>query len=528
VNDDRISRYLADQAEGITLTPADPDGVMRRGARRRTHRRTALVGSLAIVAVLGTTVALRDGSDDQKVSVDYSNPDVVPSGFEWSTVTPGTGLAWSSSSVQLGGAVYSLSTAPAAETDPERGDVGPPSLYRSDDGAEWARVSTPDGVRVSSLATAGDTLYALGTAPAGGGTRDLVLSTSTDGASTWSNLTLPRDVAELEARHPGKVFVSTPRIVARDATHLVANIGVSANLDPSQYYPEMTEADRAYNSEWTAEGLVVRDMGEIPCEAVTPRGDAPPTDMECMAQARRAISDKDQGEVVFQETYDELGIDQELRGLIGGQSITYVSDDGATFERVDVPLGAGEWTSDVLATADGYWMARGSTDDGGATILRSADGRTWAVDTTLPGSPGELGLLGDRVAVSLYDDSGNHVRVQQPGGPWADLNLTSAVAPAEGYEAWMSEVAFGPLGLATVIGTSDEDGTSGESYIVHTTDGGTISVVPLSDLDEDLDGASVVGTTVTADAVAVRFSLPQDQDPGTPPTQVVLVGTPTG
>ena len=56
---------------------------------------------------------------------------------------------------------------------------GPPTLYRSDDGAEWSQVGPPDGVRTSALAASGDTLYALGTAPAGGGTRDLVVATST-------------------------------------------------------------------------------------------------------------------------------------------------------------------------------------------------------------------------------------------------------------------------------------------------------------------------------------------------------------
>jgi hypothetical protein len=291
----------------------------------------------------------------------------------------------------------------------------------------------------------------------------------------------------------------------------------------------MNEGGRAYSTEWTADGLVVRDMGELPCEAVGPRGDASvPSDMACEAEARREYVEKDAGDVVFQKSYDELGIDQELRDLVGGSSLTYVSDDGATFERVDVPLGAGEWTADTLATADGYRMARGATTEDLATILSSADGHTWTVDTTLPGSPGQLGLLGDRVAVSLFDSTGNRVRVQQPDGQWVDLNHTSAVGVPDGNQAWMSDVAFGPLGLATVIGISDEDGNNEESYIVHTTDGGTVSIVPLADIVEDLDGVSVVGTTVTADAIAVRFSTGADEDPATPPTQVVLVGTPTG
>ena len=126
MNDDRIGRYLADQAEGIALAPADPENVMRRGSRRRTRRRTAFVGSLAVVAVLATSVALRDGSDDQKLQADYLSPEVTESTFDWSVVTPRAGLAYSSSSVQLGGSIYSLSTAPAVAGDANPyDDVGP-------------------------------------------------------------------------------------------------------------------------------------------------------------------------------------------------------------------------------------------------------------------------------------------------------------------------------------------------------------------------------------------------------------------
>lgn len=231
---------------------------------------------------------------------------------------------------------------------------------------------------------------------------------------------------------------------------------------------------------------------------------------------------------MFEKSYDELGIDQELRQLVDGHSITYVSDDGSTFERVEVPEAAGEWTADLLVTPDGYRMVRGSygnADAGVATVLRSADGRTWTIDTQLPGSPGTLGLLGDRVAVSMFDESGNHVRVQQPDGQWVDLNLDRAVTVPDGSQSWIGEVAFGPLGLATVVSSSDRDGNNGESYLVHTTDGSTLSVLPVSDLVDE--AVSPVGLTVTADMVAARFSLPQDGDARTPARQVVLVGTPT-
>jgi hypothetical protein len=546
VNDDRIGRYLSDQAEGIALIPADPDNVMRRGSRRRTRRRTAFVGSLAVVAVLTTSVALRDGADDQKVDNGYAAPDVSASTFDWSIVNPQSGLAYASSSVQLGGSIYSLSTAPAVPGDPDPyDDAGPPTLYRSDDGAEWSQVGSPDGVRASAIAGSGDTLYALGTAPAGGGTRDLVMATSNDGAASWSNVTLPRDVAELEARHPGKITIGQPRIAALDATHLLASISVSANLDPAAYAPELAERDGAYVSEWTGDGLVVRDAGE-PCDytgATSESTTAPsPEEQEqieadAAAGARRAcveLSSKDEpGEVIASYTWDQMGIDEELRGLIEGRSITYVSDDGATFERVDVPEEAGQWTTALLATPDGYRILQGSYGPDvapTATVLSSPDGRTWTVDTQLPGSPGTAGILNDRLAVSVFDDRGAAtVQIQQSDGSWTPVDLSQAVTVPDGYEAWVGEVAFGPLGMAAVVTTSSSDpngGAMGDAFLIHSTDLTSLSVLPLADhVDEPCCPSGVV---VTADAIAVRFTETPDDDQSTPPSQVVLVGTPTG
>ena len=545
MNDDRIGRYLADQAEGIALTPADPDAVMRRGSRRRTRRRSAFVGTLAVVAVLTTTVALRDGSDDQQVKVDYESPEVSASTFDWSLVTPRAGLAYASSSVQLGGSIYSLSTAPATVGDPDPYDSAqPPVIYRSDDGAEWTAVGSPDGMRVSALSGAGDSIYALGTAPAGGGTRDLVVATSRDGAASWSNVTLPRDVAELEARHPGKISIGQPRIVARDASHLVASISVGANLDPSAYAPELAEQDGSYVTEWTDDGLTVRDAGEmctvdVPETTVAPdvdpdaaanegtRRQVPPEAMACRAEA--AGGEKaDQGEVVATYTWEQLGIDEELRGLIDGRSITYVSDDGTTFQRVEVPEEAGEWTAALVATSDGFRILRGSYGPDVApvsTLLSSPDGHTWTVERQIPGSPGTAGLLDDHLAVSVFDERGNgRITIQQADGSWSDLDLTQAVTVPDGFQAWVGEVAFGPLGLAAVLTTSGEE-EMGESYLIHSTDGTDLAVLPLT--DQVPDPASVVGVVVTADAIAVRFTEPQDDDPSTPPSQVVLVGTPT-
>jgi len=47
-------------------------------------------------------------------------------------------------------------------------------------------------------------------------------------------------------------------------------------------------------------------------------------------------------------------------------------------------------------------------------------------------------------------------------------------------------------------------------------------------LEDELgaSAANVIGVSVTADAIFVRIGGPVDDDPGTPPVQRVLVGTP--
>ena len=449
--------------------------------------------------------------------------------------------------MQLGGSIYSLSTAPAVAGDPDPyDDAGPPTLYRSDDGAEWSQV----GCRPTASAPLRSPARATPSTPsaprpAGGGTRDLVVATSTDGAASWSNVTLPRDVAELEARHPGKISIGQPRIAALDATHLVASISVGANLDPAEYAPELAEPGRRLRDRVDrrrprrprrrrAVRLHRRDVrvhdGSLAEEQERSRPTLPPA---TVASATTAPPKDEPGEVIASYTWDQMGIDEELRGLIDGRSITYVSDDGATFDRVEVPEEAGHWTSALVATPDGYRILQGSYGPDvapHATVLSSPDGRTWTVDTQLPGSPGSAGLLNDRPAISVFDERGAaSIHVEQPDGTWTPIDLSQAVTAPDGYDAWVGEVAFGPLGMAAIVSTSSSDpngGAMGDSYLIHSSDLTSLSVLPLADyVDEPCCAAGVV---VTADAVAVRFTEAPDDDQSTPPSQVVLVGTPTG
>jgi hypothetical protein len=136
--------------------------------------------------------------------------------------------------------------------------------------------------------------------------------------------------------------------------------------------------------------------------------------------------------------------------------------------------------------------------------------------STVPGSLQSAGLLAGRPAVSVLTMEGQEARVAHDG-TWVPIDLLSAV---DGDDVWVGDVAFGPLGLAAVVGTGD-----GEMHLVHSTDGIALATVALDGL---IDARGTTwGVTVTADAIFLRVDEPSDGDPSTVPEQRVLVGTPS-
>jgi len=518
-DDDRLSRYLADQAGTITLTPGDPGAAARRGARRRNRRRAAIAG-VATVAVAASTFTVMDrGEPDAKVDSNLaaSAAAVVASPFDWTVVAPEVGLGYSRSSALVDGAVYSLSTEPGPYDDLGSYEA---SLYRSDDGTDWTEVAVPPGMRPSSLASSGDTLYAIGTAPAGGGGRDLVVSASTDGAASWSSVTLPADVAALEARHPGQIVISQPAVAATDATHLVASVVVSATPDVAALLPDEVDP----NAGWEINSEGVRLFELVPCDDEASEECSVYAEPARDGKAVETLDDPEpmQPKVKATYTWDQLGLDPELRALIGGQTLVYVSDDGSTFEPATLPEDSSGWGGQLVAADDGYrlYLGRALTSTATTQVLRSADGHTWTTAATLPGSPQSAGLLGDHPAVGMWvEEGGLQVQVEQPDGSYVALDLLAAVDGADG-KAGVADLAFGPLGLAALVWA---DESAGSTHLVHSVDGTSLSSVALS----DHVGRNIpMGISVTADAVFVRVDGPSDDDPATMPTQQVLVGTP--
>jgi hypothetical protein len=528
VNDDRISRYLNQQADGIALAPADPADVMRRGGRRRARRRAGLVGAVAALGLVATSVAVHDSGSDQKVTSVLGS--ATASTFDWSTVTPQSGLGYGNHTAQLAdGSVYSLSTAPGTvSTDAPSAST----LYQSTDGAEWSARSLPTGARTSDLAGAGNVLYAVGTSPAGG----VVVSSSHDAAGSWSSVSLPDEAAQLQARHPGRIVLGPARVAARDGSHVVASIVATTNLDPGTFgHPEY--AGEGYAWSFDADGATVYENPKSECANIADASGAPITKDEGVA-CREAVKQSTPGPKVASFSWGDLGITGELRDHVGGQPYVYVSDDGQTFAKAELPselsVGvAGGWVSSPIATDDGFRLVLAGdsgypgltgTSHPTTTVLRSADGHSWTGDTSFPGSPGDVGVLGGRAAVSVWgDDGASTVQLEQADGTWSVLDLSSAVTAPTGGWSSPETISFGPLGLAAVVGTGG-DTSPYVQHIVHSTDGSSLQVMDVADVIHN--GGMVSGVTVTADAIVARVITPSDGDDSTPPTQEVLVGTP--
>lgn len=531
-NDDRLDRFLTDQANAISLPPADLAGVARRGARRRSRRRGAVVASVIVLTALAVSVAVVDREGTDANVSNYDLADASPSTYDWTVLDPESGLGYSSSSATLDdGSIYSLSTAPDAPGD-EPTESG--HLYRSTDGAEWSEVSLPDELTASSIAGSGSSLYALGTVPASSGGRDLVLAASQDAAATWQQIALPDEVTDLDARHPGEIYISQPSVAALDADHLVAAVTVNAVPHVEELLPT-SERGRSYES--TPDGITVYD-DDTACPdqqlyaqtcatpsttstTVVPPADAPGADGRNPAAGHEPT-------VRATYTWEELGLDPELRALLDGRTHVYTTQDGEHFEAATLPEGLTGASARAVATSAGYavFVGEWSGEAASTQVLTSPDGVAF---TNAPGSPfsggmGDAGVLGGQPAVAVFAADGTPygtttVRVGRADGSWTELPLSE---PGDGIGA----VAFGPLGLAAVVWEPVDGSDVTTPHLVHTADGVTLSTVSLED-ELGASAANVIGVSVTADAIFVRIGGPVDDDPSTPPVQKVLVGTPT-
>ena len=508
--DDRVSRYLHAQASSISLPPAGPAQAASRARQRRRHRRMGAAAGMALVLGAGVLVVTANGGRDEGAGVSSDGGTVVPSALDWSLVDPeGQGLSPRTAVVPAfteDGAVYRLSTAPGV---PGPGLFGPAELYRSvDGGVHWTSLGAPTDVYATAVGAEGGSVYVVGTAPAGGNAdaEEYRFGRSDDGGATWSTTALGGELDDLTARYPGEVF-PFPASVASHGDTVVATVSVSAHLD-LQARTGLSPNDM----EFTEDGVVA-----VLCEEGVTAATSEPGVVAAPQPGPCGGGD----EVERSFTWEEMGVGDELRELVlDGRTYVYTSVDGGDFTVDEL----GPWwrsPAQVVATDDGFVLFR--TDEGGGPggiteVLVSADGSAWDSSPGLAGSarPG-AGTIGGRPAVVLDDEHGNAwVHVQQPDGTWLGVDPRTAFGEdADG----VVDVTIGPLGWAAVVSTP------AGPQVVHSVDGVSISRVPLEETAAAAP-AVTVSPMVTADAVVVTLTGPDDPDPARAAPQHVLVGTP--
>jgi hypothetical protein len=516
-DDQRYARYLTARAVTIELPPGDASALVARAAARRRRRRTVGSSLAAVALVAGAITVQQIGSNDNNGGEVAAQANAVTAAepLRWSTVVPNVGLSWSNSTaVTDDGTQFGLSTAPG-RYDPDQPSQ-PQTLYRSADGVEWSAVDLPADLWPSQLAASGNDLYAVGTSPAAGGGRSVVLAKSAAGGA-WDTISLPLDLASLDAEYPGLGIHGLN--VAVGPNGVVASVVVQAYVDATPYLP----ADQAtYSWSWTATGL---ELYGAP-EGCTVRS---PKEIECGdPAATTAPNARAEGSVIASYTFAELGIGSELQSLIAGQLHVFASSDGATFDEVSLPDGVrGEGS--VVSTGDGFVLF--ATDWTGSsnvvTTLVSSDGRSWTVDAAaaVNGWPVTTGTIGGGAAVVVQTDNGALLRVQQADGSWSTLDLGAAVTdlgqPVGPYLS-VSSADIGPLGVAAVISTYDGVSDSNQQFAVYSPDGRSISIQPLANLPGAPQGYPGA-VRVSADAVTIVFGDGNPED-GVPST-TLLVGT---
>jgi hypothetical protein len=429
-----------------------------------------VVAVAAAAALTIGAVAIFTGGEPSQ-SVDVAGDPGTASTLTWTAIDVDEGLGWSHADLTTGdGTIYGLSTAPGPQSKDQPLNR-PSTLYRSSDGQTWETVEVPGGMSPTALASSDDHLYAVGTS-ASGGTINIVLATSDDGAASWDEASIPAPAAALKARFPGEVQLSAPRIT-HGPNGVLAAVTVAAYPNVERLLPGVS-----FPNGWQINGDGVDIFAVQNGEQVKP---AP---------------------IAEHRTWDELGLEPELRALVGGEVHLYSSTNGSTFEEIDASGVSGNYLGGLIGSADGYRMLVGR--DAAVHQLWSADGRSWSsTGPDLEGWVQTVGLLRGTPTAVIGTQRGASLLTATSGGGWAVTDLFAASGvPNPGGQVWLQTAAIGPLGLVGVVGTGD--GEHAATSVIESADGRTFTSHSLEDLGADAT-SMVGGIAMNADAVTLRI-----------------------
>lgn len=570
-----LDHELGRAAYAYELPAGDLDVVLRRGGVRAHRRRRTLAG-LTAVALVATTVGAIDLLDggDREVSVasggGLARGDV---GIVWRTVSPSSGLGYTGgpdAGSGSAGPLYALSTAPGLAS--VNGPM-PRVVWRSDDGVEWTAVAgQAKDLYLADLATGDGRVYAVGTGPAtaavgGRSVSPLLVGWSDDGAKTWNRELLPIDLAALSGRATRAGVVNTA-VASGPAGTVVAGV-LSATLD----VPAVLPAGATAPNGWALTDTGVDVLGperEVAC----PEGSAVPPEDKAMRQEKLAragvaagagdekpvevgpslclrgdgtpvqVSPQDAYGVEASYTWEQLQVEGDLLRAVRSQPVAFRAAPGSErFERVDLPavdqvggpllLDAGGGGFDLVTTTMSLDREEG-TRTSGLTILRSADGRSWAQSLSAPGADvwaGALGRVGG-VATIVGQGPTGAVLVRADGaGDWTGSPLIAALEAGvpDGAEMHVMSAAMGPFGIVVAVNLVSEERAGDrppevEQRILVSRDGTTWGDHAVTDLaGRPVKG--VIRASVVGERAVVAVSVTAKD--GDRPEQIVLVGTPS-
>ncbi|HKE72261.1 MAG TPA: hypothetical protein VKB57_01525 [Acidimicrobiales bacterium] len=460
--EDTLRDRLEHDAASVPLPPRTP---ARAAARARVRHRNRLVvtGVVAVLAV-GTAVAvptlLAQGEGrTPSAEVPATQPTLPPGPLDlsWRKPTSG-GIMYAGAQVQSGsGTVYAISTAPGFHYgDPMSGTRWPIALYRLGDDGRWQ--PTDLGGRrpyADNLAAAGDTLYAVSTAP---GTHTLRVGASRDGGDTWTSDELPPAAFPTGSHDLTRQSYGT---VAAKGDQVLAMVVTRFYPDEDAIFPEK-KGHPDYIVQRTPEGLALVKVdvfravpgpgggkaavlapGTATAGAPTTTVPASPT----TSQPRTAPSfPTKKAETIRTVPWSDLG----LHGLEDlGPKAEIFERTGDGWERVEAEPADFGGQGEALSVAGDRFVVTGIYGLSEGAFV-SQDGRQW---NRIPVATGDK-VVGTGPGLVRYPQAGTKVQVSTDGGTtWTAVDLG-----AEGAEPNLQVISAsgGPLGVALLLGDAQE------------------------------------------------------------------------
>lgn len=451
-NFDALDQDLLRLGDAVPINSGDPSRP-RLQARRQIRNRRVGAGVIVAVAVGLGASQLVPSTD----SVEIATLDSVSNAGEVTfsqRLVPGFVNSPMRVSVDEGGVIYALSTAPGQNSEDESSEYEF-FMFSSEDGEEW-EVTDQQGQRSYDFSERAGFLYRLSTTEGAVDDVGYEVGVSSDGGRTW----IGRDVPfAIEARI-GDGYSS-------DGSYIQTNLGVSdagflavASLFTPTDEEWLIEA-LGYDGQNRSHELVIGEssismVDFAACEALYVSEEPIPTTMPVATDSSAAIEvgvdPCEDPPVLIERTFESLGLEPDF----GQPQVEGMwSDDGVNWERVVPPGGQ-------ISVEGSFFIATDWTGAGPVAYF-STDGRTWTDGTALDGWFWEYGEVDGQlisfepVRSGPNGDFFSQVRVQTSadGVAWEEHIAFEA---AEGESAWLSWAETGPLGAAFLIQTEAAPG----------------------------------------------------------------------